>query len=650
MDRPANALDGPIYQQQDFPFPQHDIRFSSQFDSGNLGKVEAVSDDTFFLWTAPDCANTASETKCRTWFYFKVEVQRPRQTTLVIKDLNNQSKLFREGLRPVFKTMGGPWQRFGGLVTWKSEQKKFDVTMQTYLEVGEIFFAFCYPWSLEESYRLSAQLVEEASADLYINRVPLIHSPEGRVCELLTISSFDHITSSLEAKPPNLFPSDLPRAFTFSQDKPIVFISSRVHPGETPGSHMLNGFLRFIVSPDSRAVQLRKLFVFKVVPVLNPDGVFRGYYRSDIFGENLNRVYLSPSLAESPTVYAARELLMTYSREGQDRVYCYIDLHGHAAKQGVFVYGNFMDYIRQVESFILPRLISLNCVNFDFVNSCFSERNMRSKDKMDGKSKEGSGRVAFFKLLGIVRCYTLEANYATGKVLNSIVGSPLDTEAESNRGSEIYAKGPPQYNIEVLENVGKAIAVSILDSIEANPDSRLANTEYVNLRGLKTDLAKYVAKMAPFRFDPLLRKADVDRLMSFIDTKSMNIKEENKEQQKPKRVSNQRKLTELARPRLEIKSRRQKTKLASSEDLAEIKNGDEQTDLVKVKVKFMRQRKEMSVVSPTFDLANSKVDRKGSLLRPRNARSLSQHRQLERKYANKPSMSSGTKLLSECPE
>ncbi len=39
---------------------------------------------------------------------------------------------------------------------------------------------------------------------------------------------------------------------------------------------------------------LRKHFVFKVIPILNPDGVARGYYRLDTMAYNLNRYYTNP--------------------------------------------------------------------------------------------------------------------------------------------------------------------------------------------------------------------------------------------------------------------------------------------------------------------------------------------------------------------
>lgn len=54
---------------------------------------------------------------------------------------------------------------------------------------------------------------------------------------------------------------------------------------------------------------------------------------------------------------------------------------------------------------LFPKLISMNTAHFDFTGCNFSERNMYAKDKRDGMSKEGSGRVAIHKAIGIIHRY-----------------------------------------------------------------------------------------------------------------------------------------------------------------------------------------------------------------------------------------------------
>lgn len=56
-----------------------------------------------------------------------------------------------------------------------------------------------------------------------------------------------------------------------------------------------------------------------------------------------------------------------------------------------------MEFRNQVESNLLVKLIALNSPFFEYDLCNFSERNMYAKDKSDGLSKEGSGRVALYK-------------------------------------------------------------------------------------------------------------------------------------------------------------------------------------------------------------------------------------------------------------
>jgi len=57
----------------------------------------------------------------------------------------------------------------------------------------------------------------------------------------------------------------------------------------------------------------------------------------------------------------------------------------------------------------------MNSAHFDYGGCNFTEKNMYTKDKKDGHSKEGSGRVAIHKSIGIIHRYL---SYAISMKLN----------------------------------------------------------------------------------------------------------------------------------------------------------------------------------------------------------------------------------------
>jgi len=68
-----------------------------------------------------------------------------------------------------------------------------------------------------------------------------------------------------------------------------IVISARVHPGESNSSYMMKGIIDYLTGPTLNAKILRDNFVFKVIPMLNPDGVIIGNTRCSLAGVDLNR-------------------------------------------------------------------------------------------------------------------------------------------------------------------------------------------------------------------------------------------------------------------------------------------------------------------------------------------------------------------------
>ena len=98
--------------------------------------------------------------------------------------------------------------------------------------------------------------------------------------------------------------------------------------------------------------------MFKVIPMLNPDGVVVGNSRTSLAGVDLNRVYKKPRKDLFPTVYYTKAMLASFKQEREVsecqciwiqtiidqfmnavQVVLYLDLHGHSRKQNVFTYG-----------------------------------------------------------------------------------------------------------------------------------------------------------------------------------------------------------------------------------------------------------------------------------------------------------------------
>ena len=223
-----------------------------------------------------------------------------------------QGKIFQHDYRPVCRQhpSGRGYARCNQSVAhWKTETGQFRWTFRHRVETAEpIYFAFTFPFShgdcasmldaIDAKFRAEPDLKRQ----VYVARQTLARSLEGRDVDVLTITSpegmddanFDDGPVLSSRVPPGAAPSD----------RPIFIVSAGVHPGEKPGNHMMCGILEFLLREDDpRAVALRERYVFKVVPMLNPDGAYRGHFRNDTLGQNLNRFYDEPDPAKQPVIH-----------------------------------------------------------------------------------------------------------------------------------------------------------------------------------------------------------------------------------------------------------------------------------------------------------------------------------------------------------
>ncbi|XP_074640574.1 cytosolic carboxypeptidase-like protein 5 isoform X1 [Tubulanus polymorphus] len=702
------------------------LLFTSKFDSGNLAKVEKVAKDEdddlgsyggcepkpdyeYNVWTKPDCAGTQYENGNRSWFYFGIRGGNPgRLLKINIMNMNKQGKLYSQGHAPLVKTVPGKpkWERIRDRPTYEVVDNNFILTFThrfADFKNATTYFTFCYPWSYTECQDQLAALDLKfkhlakthnpplSTQSVYYHRELLCYSLQKLRVDLITIS--DHNAISEEEEPrfdDKLFPDTRsPRCKKFDS-KRVYVLTSRVHPGESPASHVFNGFLEFILREnDPRAMKLRKQYVFKMIPLLNPDGVMLGHYRTDTRGVNLNRMYLDPDFSLHPSIYGAKSLLVYHhvhnkvvikpkeepisqdadkltvndtpnsesdplveqgdenwnlshengaelaahrnrtfnvvygeksavsekvsdptlstsqsehfhsdvllkplefvpviretssemnatankqetsvqhltadfeqlgkgelglnvnvattdrcsepmikdsliddetehlgneGSEGEDDerdsavsssgtaksphlsdpklleiaphesgIAFYVDLHGHASKRGCFIYGNNLeDEEKMIDCMLYPKLAALNTAHFDFHGCTFSIRNMYAKDKRDGMSKEGSGRVAIYKTIGIIHSYTLECNYNTGRMVNSIPPAYGDNGKAT---PPPLAGFPPKYTMNHYEDVGKALAIAALDMYEMNPWSRITLSEFNSIHTVREWVRRYL--------------------------------------------------------------------------------------------------------------------------------------------------------------
>ena len=154
----------------------------------------------------------------------------------------------------------------------------------------QVFIAYCYPYTYTDLHRDLRKIELDPYRSQFFRRRSLCTTLGGNDCPLVTVTEFNASAQEIKGR------------------KGVV-ITARVHPGESNASYMMKGFLDFLTADSPEARVLRSNFVFKIVPMLNPDGVVNGNYRCSLAGVDLNRNWQFPSKKLHPTVYETKLMI-----------------------------------------------------------------------------------------------------------------------------------------------------------------------------------------------------------------------------------------------------------------------------------------------------------------------------------------------------
>ena len=271
-----------------------EITISTDFEGGMLGPVTKLS-DAHFLCSVPGQADHEGRNRQVSWYYFCVNNARGRKVTFTLTDLRGEYNFkpgglcINEQIPPVVSSDGTNWQHLATMTFDKTNDRaSFAITPES----DHVRIAHIEPYTAS---RLN-QLLGEILGNPDLKDEVIGRSVEGRELHLLTISN--------PAVP--------------DSGKPVVWLMCRQHAWESGTSFVGEGAIKFLLSDEGRSYRDR--VIFKIFPMVDPDGCAHGGVRFNRKGYDVNRNWdtADPASAESrrlmPEICAAKKAMLDSGR------------------------------------------------------------------------------------------------------------------------------------------------------------------------------------------------------------------------------------------------------------------------------------------------------------------------------------------------
>ena len=353
--------------------------FESRFESGNLLCAFRTEDENCYQLYLQNDTNTTGYIQ---WFFFRVSnTKKGRKVNFNIINMLRKTCVYNHGLKIMtYSTTAAAKENLGwhrdcynsiyyanNLFVYNNNNasKKRNLHSLSFdyefkYDNDTVYFANCIPYFYSTLMKELNKYELDDEKYPFFYRKTLTVTLGGNDLDMFTINSMYDIfqngaTSVVTQKSQNYLyikntqENNNNNLSQVLDERKAIVIIGRQHPGETVGSYVVKGCIDFLMGDSEEAKKLREVYVFKIVPMMNPDGVLVGNSRTSFAGCDLNRRWGKPNEVIHPEVYSTKQMITKLSN--QRNIAFIIDCHGHFGTFNSLFYCNYKDNKRTCKLF-----------------------------------------------------------------------------------------------------------------------------------------------------------------------------------------------------------------------------------------------------------------------------------------------------------
>ena len=424
--------------------------FESRFESGNLLCAFRTEDENSYQLYLQNDTNTTGYIQ---WFFFRVSnTQKGRKVNFNIINMLRKTCIYNHGLKIMTYSMMEAakenigWHRdcFNSIYysnnlyvyNTNNDRKRnlhslsFDYEFK--YDNDTVYFANCLPYFYSTLMKELNHYELNEEKYPYFHRKTLATTLGGNDLDMFTINSMydifkNGITSVIMPKTNNFMAiknsieNNNNNSRIIDERKAVVLIA-RQHPGETVGSYVVKGCIDFLMGNTDEAKKLREIYLFKIVPMMNPDGVLVGNSRTSFAGCDLNRRWGKPNEIIHPEVFHTKQMITKLAT--QRNIAFVIDFHGHFGAFNSLFYCNYKDNKKTCKLFPyicsrLSKIISFQQCTFSMPRFKLSTERLSLFNELDDEDNDNivALETSFF---GINRSGEYSRTYFNSNLLKEI--------------------------------------------------------------------------------------------------------------------------------------------------------------------------------------------------------------------------------------